>query len=112
MKCCEVLTAYGKIFVIGKYRRQKSDYNKKPFYKSDLGNWCIFFSSSHVYLAHWKIDECSNAKEGTDWTLGWGWSDITPYCPGDIGANWRYYSMSDAGAHTGPVDPSIIVKCI
>ena len=110
LTCCEVLNVEGRIFATGKYRRQNSDYNKKPWYKDESGKWCIFNGGENIYGGHWKVDSCTFVEEKKDWSRGWGWSDIESECPGDIGANWRYYSHT-GGSHTGAIDPSIVITC-
>ena len=72
----------GRFLSSGSIEDRESDYHKKHLYKNYFGDWCICYSSLLVYEADRKIDACSIAKEGTNWTLGWGWSGIKPYCSG------------------------------
>ena len=111
MPCCDELRVEGSYFSSGKYRKQENDYNNKAWYKHESKNWCIFHGGEDIYGGHWKVDVCGFVETEKNWSRGYGWSEIEAECPGDIGANWRYYSWSSAGSWTGPVDPSIVINC-
>ena len=69
-------------------RTQNCDDDKKPLFKDDSVEWCIFHGWDNIHGIHWKVASYGFVETEK------GWSDIKSGCPGGIGAYWSYYNHS------------------
>jgi len=101
-ECAAAINYVGRFGANGRYLKSASLHNGYQWFKHETYNWCIF------YARHWKVDSCYFVDNNLDWSQGYVWTKLTPTCPEEVGANWRYYSWS-GGSNSGPVDTSISI---